>query len=241
MLKISKLFKVAIGIFSIILIGAALLFECNKLMEINKNASSIIAIEQEINQLQENETIKTDELSASKVMIDSLKKSVSEMQNQINATNRSNSEDFENKRVDNEKVEHLLIKLPQVSKKMAIIKNVVEKDGSTYSILDYVEMLGGEAAARSYMEDTQATQAEADAFVDSFTNGYYIRNKKVEQDMVQIENDALIYGVYGDAGPKLKYMNDSDFILYNQNNKDSLFWFYFIDNKIVYMTEQYRP
>jgi hypothetical protein len=223
MLKISKYFKVAIGIFSIILIGSALLFE------------------QKINQFQENENITTNELSASKVMIDSLKKSVSEMENEIKATNLSNREDFENKRVDYEKVEHLLIKLPQVSKKLAIIKNVVEKDGIAYLILDYVEMLSGEAAAKSYMEDTLATKSEADAFVNSFTNGYYMRNKKVEQDMVQIENDALIYGVYGDAGPKLKYMNYSDLILYNQNRKDSLFWFYFIENKIVYMTEQYRP
>lgn len=234
MLKISKYFKVTIVIFFIILIGSTLLLERNKRIEINKNASSIINIEQKIKQVQDNEDLKTKELDASKVMIESLKQSVSYLENEIKNLNISNS-------VDSEKFEHLLKKMPQISKKMAFIKQIGEKDGTAYAILDYVEMLGGEEASKSYMEDTQATKSEADAFVASFTNGYYIRNKQVEQDKVQIEKDALFYGIYTDQGLKLTYMHYLDFIKYTQSNKDPLFWCYTIGNKIVYMTEQYRP
>ena len=128
------------------------------------------------------------------------------------------------------KLWHLVKRIPQLTTRMAFIKQIDEERNTVYVTLDYAEWFSGDEAVKAASEDNYKDV--------SLPNGFYIRNNKIEQDKVKIEQETLIYVL---EGSRLEYIEYNDFKSYLKSPNEKLFWFYEIENKVVLMMEQYRP
>jgi len=129
------------------------------------------------------------------------------------------------------KLQRIIENLPQLSKKLAFInQEYIDKSRIELS-LDYVEWFSDEEAKKAAKEDD-------DEYAASLSNGFYIRNKHNENQIVNINDDTLIYVFEGAAS---KLADFSSFINKADSLKDRLFRIYSISNKILILEEQYRP
>lgn len=119
--------------------------------------------------------------------------------------------------------------LPQVTKKVAFIKEIGKHEGKYNLVLDYVEWFSGEAAIQAAAEDQNPEAA-------SLSNGFYIRNTIEEQDKVQLSADSMFFVLDG-AGSIGAAIDD--FI--QMTPVDRLFNIRFVNDSIVLLEERYRP
>ncbi|MBP1989347.1 hypothetical protein [Paenibacillus eucommiae] len=168
--------------------------------------------------------------------------------NELNTTSLSQKQEIVDARTRNEeaqiynesllsdevyKLNRIFEKLPQVTKKLAYIKKL-QAENDTYSLtVDYVEWYGGEEAVQAAKEDKAEDAA-------SLNNGFYIRNKQIENKKVTAKEDLLIYQL---DGTKSRYVGFQDFVNEKDSieNSDRLFNIHFVNNELVLLEEQYRP
>ncbi|MDB5054523.1 MAG: hypothetical protein JWM44_2573 [Bacilli bacterium] len=193
---------------------------------------SMTKIEQKINELQKKLIAKDNDLSETKTTMQNLEDKVLNLQNMIKEYNQSQTSTID-------QLDFILKKMPQLSVKKALVEQVTVKNGIAYAKLDYVEMLGGDEAAKAIMEDTHVTRANAEDTVSHFTNGYYIRNKQIEHDQIEIDEGAEITMI--DEHANSKYIPYADYIKNTELQVDKLFTVYRIGDKIILLTEVYRP
>jgi hypothetical protein len=118
--------------------------------------------------------------------------------------------------------------LPQVSEKLAFIKQLQNEKGTLNAKVNYVEWFSGDAADKAAKEDHAGAP----------TDGYYIRNRQIE-DRFEIPKDVLIYMLNSEL--QFELMNFTDFANNNDSMRERLVQFHFVGNKLVYLEEKYRP
>jgi cell division protein FtsB len=128
------------------------------------------------------------------------------------------------------KLYQVIENLPGVSKKMAFIKEIRNED-KHYLVLDYVNWFSGDDAIKAAQEDNDPNAA-------SLNNGFYIRNKHIENDKVLLGEHALIYVL---EGAQNQYIEFNKFITEGLNRDDRLFNILFVGENITLLEEQYRP
>lgn len=129
-----------------------------------------------------------------------------------------------------EKLKSVIYKMPKVEKKLYFIKGILTEEGSAvYLDLDEVEWFGGKEADNAAREDGVIEP-------ESLPNGFYIRNASNEIERVKLESDVFIAELNGARAQGVKY---AEFI--DEELQDRLFHFTFVEDKVVALTEQYRP
>lgn len=121
------------------------------------------------------------------------------------------------------KVRKLISSIPQIQPAIAFITSVSQDDDNLVE-LDYVEWLVGDEAI--------------EASGGSAPNGFYVRNKTVENVSKMIDDHSDIYILDGAAH---KYIDVTGFKDNLKDSTHSLFWIYEINERIVLIEEQYIP
>jgi hypothetical protein len=193
-------------------------------MQINKS------LEQSVKQL-------SDKLSNTNLIIENLKSknenltnSNAEIIGKIHALETNSSKQIEDE-TNIKKIYKIIDSLPEVSKKLAIIKELRNEKGIYYLALDYVNWFSGDDAIKAAKEDNNPNAA-------SLSNNFYIRNERVENEIVVLENEAIIYVL---NGAMLKYLEFNEFTSEKSNITNRLFNILFVGDKITLLEEQYRP
>ncbi|WP_054940118.1 hypothetical protein [Paenibacillus ihuae] len=122
-----------------------------------------------------------------------------------------------------------LLKLPDVTKKLAFVQDFSQEDGILSLDLDVVEWFSGEEAEAAAKEDGNPEAS-------SLANGFYIRNTSDELETIKLEPDVQI-DVLEEA--RLQAVQYQDF--YSTELKDRLFYYTAVGGKVVLLQEMYRP
>jgi hypothetical protein len=127
------------------------------------------------------------------------------------------------------------------------IDDVYNKNGSNYFSIDTVEWLSGKAAVKAFNMDKKAGKN----LVSTLTNGYYIRNLKIDSlkfkisDTAKVVMQTLSYNNMGNYNFNekiqisrfLKLLNNKEY----KRLKFKLYKFQIINNEITSIEEIYLP
>ncbi len=127
------------------------------------------------------------------------------------------------------------------------IKGVIKEGSENYLIIDTVEWFSGEDAIQSFNKDKK----EGKNKIDEITNGYYIRNVKIDSlkfrmsDTAKVTMQTLSYNQSGnynfnekiDISKFISLLNNEEY----QRFKQKLYKFQILNNEIVSIKEIYLP
>ncbi|MBD0379885.1 hypothetical protein [Paenibacillus sedimenti] len=188
------------------------------------------SLEQSVKQL-------SDKLSNTNLIIENLKSESENLKNnnaeiigKLHALETDSAMRLEDE-TNIKKIYKIIDSLPEVSKKLAFIKELRNEKGIYYLVLDYVNWFSGDDAKKAAKEDNNPNAA-------SLSNNFYIRNERVENDKVVLGNDAMIYEL---NGAMLKYIEFNEFTSEKSNTTNRLFNILFVSDKLILLEEQYRP
>lgn len=128
-----------------------------------------------------------------------------------------------------EQLKSVIYKMPDVEKKLFLIKEMSEEGSAIYLDLDEVEWFGDKEAENAAREDGVIEP-------ESLPNGFYIRNASNEITRIKLEPDVFIAELNGARAQSVDY---ADFI--DEELQDRLFNITFVEDKVVVVTEKYRP
>lgn len=137
--------------------------------------------------------------------------------------------------VDNErtilKSYALLLAQTNIYERLVFIRNT-ERTNEEISIdVNYVEMLDGDAAEAAAIDDGDPDAA-------SLSNNFYIREKDKTTYQIVLDPETTIYRL---EGAQLIWSSLDSLLDDANTDYDGLFHVYFVDGKVVYLEEQYRP
>jgi hypothetical protein len=176
--------------------------------------------------------VKTNELVAKQQSSsDQLTNTNNDFMRDVNAFQSDHALSLAQAQYEITKLESIINKLPQVSKKLAYIKQIENNYGEYYLFVDYVDFYSGDDAIKAAEEDNKT-----DAI---FNDGVYIRNKNIENSKIQLENNTLIF-VY-DGGTQ-KFMGVSEFVSTMKTNLEyRIFKITYVGKSFLILDELYRP